>query len=121
MVQRRVLILSALCTDLPFGYDTGKATNALKDQQSLFLLIDLLDLMAFELSNDFFHCKFKCREVWPDKQSEHHGTLDNPERQYLDPLKPSSSNGLSGRRDVRAKLTGARSRTVKALLFTRKL
>ncbi|GIX99197.1 cholecystokinin receptor type A [Caerostris darwini] len=102
--------------------------------------------------------KFKCREVWPDKQSERifniyldvvllvipllimiivysligrklctgskfnfsrgrrseHGTLDNPERQYLDPLKPSSSNGMSGRRDVRAKLTGARSRTVRS-------
>ncbi|GFR16821.1 cholecystokinin receptor type A [Trichonephila clavata] len=100
--------------------------------------------------------KYKCREVWPDVESERafniyldvvllvipllimiivysliarklctgsklnfskgrrseHGAM-NRERQYLDPLKPSTSNGMGGRRDFRSKVSGGRSRTIK--------
>ncbi|GFU12984.1 cholecystokinin receptor [Trichonephila clavipes] len=45
------------------------------------------------------------------RRSEH-GAM-NRERQYLDPLKPSTSNGMSGRRDFRSKVSGGRSRTIK--------
>ncbi|XP_055928737.1 cholecystokinin receptor-like [Argiope bruennichi] len=62
-------------------------------------------------------CIQKIRKVNRNSGKEYYreierSALSNPERQYLDPLKPSSSNGM--RRDFRTKMPGARSRTMKS-------